>query len=285
MVDFLQGLTPWFLSSGVKILVILAGAFLITHFGAKIIEKAIAKGIKIKDRTKDGTVKRQKTLIGIFNGALRVFIWLVVAMMVLSEVGLDIGPILAGAGLLGVALGFGAQWMVRDFLAGMFIILENQYRVGDVVCLDDNCGFVEDITLRKTIIRDLDGKEMHIPNGSFKMAANLTHGYSRAHMDVAVAYKEDLDKVIKIINKVGNQMAQEEPWKEYILKPIQALGSGPDKFGDSAVIIKVLGETQPLKQWDTLREFRRRLKKSFDKEGIEIPFPQMSVWSHGKPKK
>ncbi|KPJ73230.1 hypothetical protein AMJ48_02075 [Parcubacteria bacterium DG_74_1] len=283
--QFFQGLNPDFLSSGLKILAILVGAFLITHFGAKIIESAIAKGIKIKDRTKDGAVKRQKTLIGIFNGALRVFVWMVVAMMILSEAGLDIGPILAGAGLLGVALGFGAQWMVRDFLAGMFIILENQYRVGDVVCLDDTCGFVEDITLRKTIMRDLDGKEMHIPNGSFKMAANLTHGYSRAHMDVAVAYKEDLDKVIKIINRVGNQMAQEEPWKEYILKPIQVLGSGPDKFSDSAVMIKVLGETQPLKQWDTLREFRRRLKKSFDREGIEIPFPQMAIWSHGKPKK
>ena len=283
--EFFQNLTPWFLSSGLKVLTILVGAFLITHFGARIIERAIVKGVKVKDLTKDGAVRRQKTLIGIFNGALRAFVWLVVAMMVLSEVGLDIGPILAGAGLLGVALGFGAQWMVRDFLAGMFIILENQYRVGDVVCLDDDCGLVEDITLRKTVMRDLDGKEMHIPNGSFKMAANLTHGYSRAHMDVAVAYKEDSDKVIKTINKVGNQMAQEEPWKEYILKPIQALGSGPDKFGDSAVIIKVLGETQPLKQWDTLREFRRRLKKTFDKEGIEIPFPQVAIWSHGKPKK
>jgi small conductance mechanosensitive channel len=285
MENLMQNLVPWLLSSGLKILAILVGAFLITHFGARIIESAIAKGIKVKDRTKEGAARRQKTLVGIFNGALRVFVWLVVAMMVLSELGLNIGPILAGAGLLGVALGFGAQWMVRDFLAGMFIILENQYRVGDVVCLDDACGLVEDITLRKTVMRDLDGKEMHIPNGSFKMAANLTHGYSRAHMDVAVAYKENLDKVIKIINKIGNQMAQEEPWKGYILKPIQVLGSGPDKFGDSAVIIKVLGETQPLKQWDTLREFRRRLKESFDKEGVEIPFPQMAIWSHGKPKK
>lgn len=285
MLDFLRGIDSSLLFSGLKILAILLGAFVTTHFGAKVIENTIVKGVKVKDRTKEGAARRQKTLVGIFNGALRVFVWLVVAMMVLSELGLDIGPILAGAGLLGVALGFGAQWMVRDFLAGMFIILENQYRVGDVVCLDDNCGFVEDITLRKTVMRDLDGKEMHIPNGSFKVASNLTHGYSRAHMDVAVAYKEDSDKVIKIINKVGNQMVQEEPWKEYILKPIQVLGSGPDKFGDSAVIIKVLGETQPLKQWDTLREFRRRLKKAFDKEGIEIPFPQMSIWPQGKLKK
>ena len=282
MEGLIQTLIPWFLSSGVKILAILVFAFLITNFGGKIIDRTITKGIKIKDLTEEGATRRQKTLTRIFNGALKAFVWLAATMMVLSELGLDIGPILAGAGLLGVALGFGAQWMVRDFLAGMFIILENQYRVGDVVCLDDNCGFVEDISLRKTIMRNLDGKEMHIPNGSFKMAANLTHGYSRAHMDIAVAYKEDFDKVMAIINKAGNEMAQEDPWKEYILKPIQVLGSGPDRFGDSGIIIKVLGETKPLKQWDTLREFRRRIKKAFDKEGIEIPFPQMSIWSRDK---
>ena len=282
MEGLIQTLIPWFLSSGVKILAILVFAFLITNFGGKIIDRTIIKGIKIKDLTEEGATRRQKTLTRIFNGALKAFVWLAATMMVLSELGLDIGPILAGAGLLGVALGFGAQWMVRDFLAGMFIILENQYRVGDVVCLDDNCGFVEDISLRKTIMRNLDGKEMHIPNGSFKMAANLTHGYSRAHMDIAVAYKEDFDKVMAIINKAGNEMAQEDPWKEYILKPIQVLGSGPDRFGDSGIIIKVLGETKPLKQWDTLREFRRRIKKAFDKEGIEIPFPQMSIWSRDK---
>lgn len=281
MADFLQNLAPWFLSTGLRVLAILIIAFLIIRFGEKIIERALTKGIKIKDRTEEGAGRRQKTLVGIFNGALKVFVGLVVGMMVLSELGLDIGPVLAGAGLLGVALGFGAQWMVRDFLAGMFIILENQYRVGDVVCLDDTCGFVEDITLRKTIMRDLDGREMHIPNGSFRMAANLTHGYSRAHMDIAVGYKEDVDKVIKIINRVGRQMAQETPWKEDILKPIQVLGSGPDRFGDSGVIIKVLGETKPLKQWDTLREFRGRLKKAFDKDGVEIPFPQMSIWPRG----
>jgi len=276
----LQSLMPWFLSSGIKIILILIAASLINRFVRKVIKRAITKGIK--DGAKEATEKRQKTLIGIFSGALKVIVWLIAIMMILPEFGINVGPILAGAGILGVALGFGAQYMIRDFLAGLFIILENQYRIGDVVCLDDTCGGVEDITLRKTILRDLDGKVYHIPNGSFKMAANLTKGYSRAHMNVSVAYKEDIDKVMELINKVGNEMVKVSPWKEYIIKPIQVAGPGPDKFGDSGIEIKVLGETKPLKQWDTLKEFRRRLKIAFDKEGVEIPFPQMSVWPRGK---
>jgi len=270
----------WLLSHGIKIICILIVVYLINRIGKKFIEKTIRKGVK--DTTGEATQKRQKTLIGIFSGVLNVVIWLVAIMMILPELGINVGPILAGAGILGVALGFGAQYMIRDFLAGLFIILENQYRVGDVVCLDDTCGGVEDITLRKTVLRDLDGKVYHIPNGSFKTAANLTKDFSRAHMNVSVAYKEDLEKVMTLINKVGQEMATESPWKEYIRKPIQVAGPGPDKFGDSGIEIKVLGETKPLKQWDTLKEFRRRLKIAFDKEGIEIPFPQMSIWPRGK---
>ena len=278
--NFIQSLIPWFLSSGIKIVVILIAAVVISKIGKVFIEKTIRKAITHEDE--EAEKKRENTLISIFGGALKIFIWIMTVMMVLGEVGIDIGPVLAGAGILGVALGFGAQWMVRDFLAGLFIIMENQYRIGDVVCLDNTCGGVEEITLRKTVLRDLDGKVYHIPNGSFQTAANFTKGYSRAHMDVSVAYKEDLDKVMELINKVGIEMTKDSPWKEYIIKPIQVLGPGPNKFGDSAIEIKVLGETRPLKQWDTLKEFRRRLKIAFDKEGVEIPFPQMSLWPRGK---
>lgn len=269
----------WFMAHGIKIIVILIAALIINRASRKFIEKAIKKGVK--DTTEEETQKRQETLIRIFSGALKVIVWLVVIMTILPELGVNVGPILAGAGILGVALGFGAQYMIRDFLAGLFVLLENQYRVGDVVCLDNTCGGVEDITIRKTVLRDLDGKLYHIPNGAFKMSANLTKGYSRAHMNVTVAYKEDLDRVMEIINRVGKEMAEDEPWKDYIKKPIQVLGPGPDKFGDSGIEIKVLGETKPLKQWDTLKEFRRRLKKVFDEEGVEIPFPQMSIWPRG----
>ena len=270
----------WILSHGIKIICVLIVVFLVNRFGKKFIGRTIKRAVKHKDR--DAEVKREKTLIGIFSGVLNIIVWLVAVMMILPEFGIDIGPILAGAGIFGVALGFGAQYMVRDFLAGLFIILENQYRIGDVVCLDDTCGGVEDITLRKTVLRDLDGKVHHIPNGSFTKAANLTGDYSRAHMNISVAYKEDIDKVMQLINKVGNEMAEVSPWKEYIIKPIQVAGPGPDSFGESGVIIKVLGETKPLKQWDTLKEFRRRLKIAFDKQGVEIPFPQMSIWQKGK---
>ncbi len=269
----------WFMAHGIKIIVILIVALIVNRASRKFIEKAIKKGVK--DTTEEETQKRQKTLIRIFSGALKIIVWLIVIMTILPELGVNVGPILAGAGILGVALGFGAQYMIRDFLAGLFVILENQYRVGDVVCLDNTCGGVEDITIRKTVLRDLDGKLYHIPNGAFKMSANLTKGYSRAHMNVSVAYKEDLDRVMGIINRVGKEMAEDEPWKGYIEKPIQVLGPGPDKFGDSGIEIKVLGETKPLKQWDTLKEFRRRLKKVFDEEGVEIPFPQMSIWPRG----
>ncbi len=275
----LQILSSWFFAHGIKIVCILIAAFLINGFGKKFIERAIRRTIEKANHKADS--KRANTLTRIFSGALSILVWLMAIMMVLPELGINVGPILAGAGILGVALGFGAQWMVRDFLAGLFIILENQYRVGDVVCLDDTCGGVEDITLRKTILRDLDGKVYHIPNGSFKMVANLTKDYSRAHMNISVAYKENIDKVMKVINKVGIEMTKVSPWKEYIIKPIQVLGPGPNSFGADGIEIKVLGETKPLKQWDTLKEFRRRLKIAFDKEKIEIPFPQMSVWPRG----
>jgi len=274
-----ESLFSWFIAHGIKILVILIAVILINRIGRKFIEKTVRKAVKHVDH--EAEVKRENTLIRIFSGALNIIVWLVAIMMILPELGINVGPILAGAGILGVALGFGCQWMIRDFLAGLFIILENQYRVGDVVCLDDICGGVEDITLRKTVLRDLDGKVHHLPNGSFQKVANLTYGFSRAHMNISVAYKEDIDKVIALINKIGKEMAEADPWKNYILKPIQVLGPGPDKFAESGIEIKVMGETKPLKQWDTLKEFRRRLKIAFDKEGIEIPFPQMSIWPRG----
>ena len=276
--NFIQNLIPWLLSSGVKIVVILVFLALINGIGKRFIAKVVVSGVK--DGTKEGTEKRQKTLIRIFSGVLRVIVWLVAIMMILPEFGINVGPILAGAGILGVALGFGAQWMIRDFLAGLFIILENQYRVGDVVCFDKTCGLVEDINLRKTILRDLDGTVHHVPNGEIKKSSNLSKSFARVNLDISVAYKENLDRVIEVLNKVGTELAEDPKWKDEIKKAPQALGV--DDFADSAIIIKILGETKPLKQWDVARELRKRIKIAFDKEGIEIPLPQVSVWPRGK---
>jgi len=276
--NFLQNLIPWLLSSGIKIVLILIAAALINRVGKRFIAKMVVSGVK--DGTKEGTEKRQKTLINIFSATLKIIIWLVAIMTILPEFGINVGPILAGAGILGVALGFGAQWMIRDFLAGLFIILENQYRVGDVVCLDSTCGLVEDIDLRKTILRDLDGTVHLISNGEVKKTSNLSKRFARVNLNVSVAYKENLDKVIEVLNRVGKELAEDPQWKDMIIKAPQALGV--DNFAESAIIIKVLGETKALKQWDVSRELRKRIKIAFDKEGIEIPFPQISVWPRGK---
>ena len=273
MENFLQNVIAWVIAHGIKIFGILIIACLINKLGGKVIERAIRKGVR--DTTKDATEKRQNTLIGVFGGALKIIVWLVAIMMVLPELGINVGPILAGAGILGVALGFGAQYMIRDFLAGLFIIIENQYREGDVVCLDETCGLVEDITLRKTILRDLDGIVHHVPNGEIKKASNLSKQFARVNLNIGISYKENLDKVIEVINKVGKELAEDPQWKNSILKPPQFLRV--DDFGTSAIIIKILGETKPLKQWDVTGELRKRIKIVFDKEGIEIPFQQIVV--------
>jgi moderate conductance mechanosensitive channel len=278
--DILQNLINWSLSSGIKIVFILLVAFLLNRFAKSFIRKLIIKGVK--DGSKEATEKRQKTLIMIFSGALRVFIYLAAIMMVVSELGINIGPVLAGAGILGVALGFGAQYVVRDFLAGLFIILENQYRVGDVICLDGTCGSVENIDLRKTVLRDLDGTVHFIPNGSVKKSSNLSKRFAKINLDVKVAYKEDLEKVIRVINKVGEDLANDPEWRDSITEAPKFLRV--NDLADSGIVIKILGETEPLKQWGATGELRKRIKIAFDKEGIEIPFPQMSVWSKSEKK-
>jgi small conductance mechanosensitive channel len=275
--NFLQSLISWFFSSGIKIILIIIGGWLTVRIGRKFIDRAVRKAVRHEDR--EAELKRENTLIRIFSGGLTIMVWLVVFMMILDVAGLSIGPVLAGAGILGVALGFGAQYMIRDFLAGLFVVLENQYRVGDVACFDGTCGLVEDITLRKTVLRDLDGVVHHVPNGEIRKASNLSKGFARVNLNVGVAYGANLEKVIEVINRVGRELAEDPQWKPYIKKTPQFLRV--DDFADSAVIVKILGETKPLKQWDVTGELRKRLKTAFDQEGIEIPFPQMSVWPRG----
>jgi len=288
MSNFLNILTPWLLTSGIKILGIIIVSYLICKIGKallkKLITRLVAKTYRIKDRA--ALEKRGKTLVNVFSWFLNLVIWVVALIMIISEFGINVGPLLAGVGIAGLALGFGAQHLVRDFLAGLFIILEDQYRVGDVICIDGTCGGVEGITLRKTVLRDLDGVQHHIPNGEIRKASNLSKGFSRVNLNIGVAYKEDLDKVIEVINRVGREMAEDPKWKEVLVEePITKSQApqvlGVDDFADSAIIIKVVGSTKPLQQWNVARELRKRIKIAFDKEGIEIPFPQMSIWPRG----
>lgn len=267
---------PWLLSHGIKIAAILIGACLIRRFAGIIIDKIIRKAV-VADGflSPESEKKREDTLISVFEGALRVIIWLVVILMILSELDINIGPLLAGAGIIGIALGFGAQYIVRDFFTGLFIILENQYRVGDVVRVGDIAGMVEAINLRMTVLRDNNGIVHHIPNGEIKIASNLSKEFARVNLKVGVSYNADLEKVIKVVNQVGRDIAEDPQWKDSINEPPQFVRV--DDFADSAVIIKIMGETKQLKQWGVTGELRKRLKIAFDNEGIEIPFPQRVI--------
>ncbi|MBU1159977.1 mechanosensitive ion channel family protein [Patescibacteria group bacterium] len=276
MFDIMPIIKNWIIIHGFKILGILVVAYIFSKIGSALVEKLIRR-IVPPDHflSKDAEKKREDTLIRIFNSTLKIIVWISVAMMILSEIGVDIGPLLAAAGVLGLALGFGAQYLIKDVISGLFIILENQYRVGDVVCLDGTCGLVEDITLRMTVLRDLDGVVHHVPNGVINKASNLSKFFARVNLDIGISYNTDLEKAIKVINKVGDDLAEDPQWKEFIIKPPQFLRV--NDFADSAIIIKILGETKPLKQWDVAGELRKRIKIAFDKEGIEIPFPQRVI--------
>jgi len=273
---FLNNFYPWFLSHGVRILAILVVAYFIRRFGKIFIGKIVCRAV-ISNHflTKEAKEKREKTLIHVFDSTLRVLIWLLAALMILSELGVSIGPLLAGAGIVGLAFGFGGQYLIRDIISGLFIVLENQFRVGDVVCLDGTCGLVEDINLRIIILRDLDGTVHHVPNGEIKRASNLSKYFARVNLNIGVSYKSNLEKVIEVVNRVGAELARDPQWQDLITKPPQFLRV--DNFADSAIIIKILGETKPLKQWDVTGELRKRLKIAFDKEDIEIPLPQRTV--------
>jgi len=268
----------WLVTHGIPILIIIVvGAvlwFVLRRFLPRIVRRAVTQtGYK---ESKEGLEKRTNTLVSIFRGMARVVIIIVVIIMVLDEVGVPIAPVLAGFGIAGVAIGFGAQYLIRDLIAGIFIILENQYRVGDVVRVADIGGLVEHITLRKTVLRDLDGIVHHVPNGEIKTASNFTRHFSRVNLNISVGYGTDLDHAISVINRVGKELASDENWHERIISPPKV--ERVDKLGDSGIEIKILGDVKPVQQWAVMGELRLRLKKAFDAEGIEIPWPHTKVY-------
>lgn len=271
-----ETIVPWLLNHGIKIVFIAAGAWILNKVLGRIIIRTIRIAV-VADPSQppEAEKKREDTLIMIFKGAMRIAVITLAVLMVLQEAGLKIGPVLAGAGIVGLAFGFGGQYLIRDVITGLFIILENQYRIGDVIQIDDEGGVVEDISLRKTTLRDLNGTVHHIPHGEIKVVSNLTRKYSRVNIDIGVSYSSDLDHVIKVINHTGNDLAQDPAFKDKILTPPQFLRV--DEFADSSIVVKILGDTKPLMQWEVAGEFRKRIKTAFDREGIEIPFPQRVV--------
>jgi small conductance mechanosensitive channel len=260
-----------------NVFIILTVAYLLRRFAMLFIRRLIRRAIKPDSfKTEMDEKQREDTLVSTVGAGLRVSIWVLTILLLLAEVGIDIAPLLAGAGIAGVALGFGAQSMVKDFLAGIFILMENQYRVGDVIRVNQTVsGKVETVTLRATTLRDLDGMVHHIPNGHISIATNMTMEYANVNLDLGVGYGTDIDHLKKVINKVGKDMADDPEWKERIFETPKFLRI--NDFADSAIVVKITGMTAPMQQWAVTGELRARIKKAFDKNNIEIPFPQRVV--------
>jgi len=275
-----EQIIPWLLSHGIMILLIVIISFLLERILQRIIARAIRISVKSDENTTpEAEKKREDTLIRIFSGALNMVIFVIALMMILGEVGIEVGPLIAGAGIVGLAVGFGGQYLIRDIITGLFLMLENQYRIGDVVDIEGLSGAVQDISLRKTTLRNLDGTVHHIPHGSITKVSNLSKDFARVNIDLGVSYNTNLEHLIEVINKVGMELADDPAFKDSIISPPQFLRV--NEFADSAIVVKILGDTKPLKQWEVAGELRKRLKIAFDREGIEIPFPQ-TVIHHAK---
>lgn len=217
-----------------------------------------------------------KTLLQLVNWTGSILIVGTVSYMLLENFGINMAPLLAGAGIAGLAFGFGGQYLIRDVINGIFILLEGQYRIDDVVKIGEHGGLVESVNLRHTRLRDLEGRVIYIPNGEIKSVINFTKEFSYALFDLGVAYKENVDDVMKVVIETAKEMRGHEYFNKLILNDIEMLGV--DGFESSQVTIKCRIKTLPIKQWEVAREFRRRLKNRFDELGIEIPFPHQTVY-------
>ncbi len=273
----------WLGQHGPMLALIAAIGLVLLLGGTAIIPNVIKKGVvrSKEDQTQEELNKRADTLSGVLVASFQVLVIAVVFFMILSEIGLNIAPILAAAGVVGIAIGFGAQSLVKDVIGGLFIIMENQYRKGDVVKIAGISGLVEEINLRRTLLRDLDGIVHTVPNGEIQVASNFTKLYSRVNMNIGVSYGTDLNHAIAVINKVGKEMSEDPQWAADFITPPQVLRV--DNLGDSAIEIKILADTKPIKQWAIMGELRLRLKKTFDEEGIEIPWPHTKVYFGDSP--
>lgn len=265
----------WLLTSGLRILLILGLAWFLTRvvqvgldrFEDRVMANAGPQGLE--------NAKRTKTLSDLLQNVAKVAIAVVAGLTVLQELDVNIMPILTGAGILGLAVGFGAQTLVKDVISGFFLILENQVRVGDVAQINGVGGLVEAIHLRTIVLRDQHGAVHIFPCGSVNTLANQSKDFAYAVLDIDVAYKHDTDTVIAVLEETAQTLREAPLFSSMITAPLEVIGV--ERFGESSVTLRVRLKTVPLKQWDVAREYRRQLKKAFAAHGIEIPFPQRDI--------
>jgi small-conductance mechanosensitive channel len=268
-----KAVRDWLLTSGLRIAFILVVS-LIASRSLRVLrarlEKIIAGAVPTEEQA-----QRARTLTRVIYSTALVAMAIIAGLMILRELGLDITPLIAGASVAGVALGLGAQTLIRDVIGGFFILLEDQFAVGDSIQVGNIGGAVEKMTLRATFLRDLEGTLHVIPNGEIRIVSNLTKNWSRAMVDLGVAYEEDIGRVMAALGRIGHDLYQDEEFAPLLLE--EPTVTGVEALGDWAVTVRIMAKTKPGKQWQVARELRRRIKESFEREGIEMPYPRQEV--------
>lgn len=276
----IQGGQEWIVNElpGLLIIIILFFVALrVVAFSMRKMRKVFINRADKNDKLDiEEATKRITTLTSIIKGVIRIILWVVFLMIVLQKFGINIAPILAGAGIVGLAVGFGAQELVRDFITGFFMILENHIRRGDVAIINGTGGLVEKIEFRTITLRDFSGTVHVFQNGKISTISNMTKDWSAMVFDIGVAYKENLEKVMELMKETGDKLKEDQEFSDKIIEPIEIFGV--DEFGDSAITIKARLKTKPIQQWTVGREYRKRLKQTFDQHNIEIPFPHTTVY-------
>jgi small-conductance mechanosensitive channel len=287
----------WALDVPLRIAVIVVGALLVSWLARRAIGKALRRlhsgameervgavrrgvpnALKKTEETSLRAEQRIEALTGVLRSLTTFTIWVIAAFMILGEVGISLAPLLAGAGVLGVALGFGSQSLVKDFLSGMFILVEDQFGVGDIIDIEGQVsGIVEGVSLRTTRLRSVDGVVWHVPNGEIRMIGNMSQHWSRSLLDVEVAYETDIEQAKAVIKRVADRIWKADP---AVLEEPEMWGV--EQLGASGVVLRLVVKTTPKEQWRVSRQLREEIKRAFDEEGIEIPFPQQAVWYRGQ---
>jgi small conductance mechanosensitive channel len=274
----LDFLLPYILT-GARIVIILVLAWIASVAARRAVETlriTTAHKVRSAGGSETEIQKRVQTMTRVAGSSLGILIWTAAFVMVLHEMNFNVEPLIAGAGVVGVAIGFGAQSVIKDVLNGMFLLVENQLRINDIAVIDGTSGVVEEINLRTTVLRSEDGAVHVIPNGSIQKLSNLTREFSYAVFNVTVDYAQDLDRAMQVVKELGAELRNEEPWAQTILDPLEMLGV--DALGSSGPIIKFRFRTLPMKQWDIAREMNRRLKRRFEEAGIELAFPSQTLY-------
>ena len=277
---FITSLNRWLITDFISILILILLLIVTLRVSTALINRL--KGVLLKrmvyreEEPDMEAEKRLNTLMGVLRKIISVVVWTIFIMIFLEKININIIPILSAAGIVGLAVGFGAQELVRDFISGFFILLEDGIRAGDVVALNGTTGTVEKMELRTITLRDSMGVVHIFQNGKVNTISNMTKGWSAVRFDIGVAYKENLAKVMEVMQQVGDEMYAEDEYKSNMLASVEV--SGLNNFGDSALEIRARIRTRPGKQWGIGREYRKRLKEAFDTHNIEIPFPHQTIY-------